>query len=80
MQVKKINNKVSLIVDLLANVISTPHYCYHNDSLIAKNCLVCLVELNNSIKFVVFYYRTKNFIQQPIKNVWSFFLKPMFVQ
>ena len=50
---KKINNKVSLIAYLLANGISTPHYCYHNDLSIAGNCRVCLVELKNSIKPVV---------------------------
>ncbi len=50
---KKINSKVSLIVYLLANGISTPHYCYHNDLSIAGNCRVCLVELKNSIKPVV---------------------------
>ena len=46
---KKINSKVSLI----ANAISTVHYCYHNDLSITGNCRVCLVELKNSMKPVV---------------------------
>ena len=50
---KKINNKVSLIAYLIANGISVPHYCYHNNLSIAGNCRVCLVELNNSMKPVV---------------------------
>ena len=50
---KKINSKISLIAYLLANGISTPHYCYHNDLSIAGNCRVCLVELKNSVKPVV---------------------------
>ena len=52
---KKINNRISLIVYLLlANGISTPHYCYHNDLSIAGNCRVYLVEFKNSMKPVVF--------------------------
>ena len=50
---KKIGNKTSLISYLIANGISVPHYCYHNDLSIAGNCRVCLVELKNSIKPVV---------------------------
>uniref|UniRef100_UPI00300133A4 NADH dehydrogenase subunit 11a n=1 Tax=Cocconeiopsis kantsiensis TaxID=3082010 RepID=UPI00300133A4 len=50
---KKINSKVSLISYLLANGISIPHYCYHNDLSIAGNCRVCVVELKNSMKPVV---------------------------
>ncbi len=50
---KKINNKVSLIAYLIANGVSVPHYCYHNDLSIAGNCRVCLVELKNSMKPVV---------------------------
>lgn len=50
---KKINNKVSLIAYLIANGISIPHYCYHNDLSIAGNCRVCLVELKNSMKPIV---------------------------
>jgi len=50
---KKINNKVSLIAYLIANGISVPHYCYHNDLSIAGNCRVCLVELKNSMKPIV---------------------------
>ena len=50
---KKVNDKTSLIAYLIANGISIPHYCYHNDLSIAGNCRVCLVELKNSIKPVV---------------------------
>jgi NADH dehydrogenase/NADH:ubiquinone oxidoreductase subunit G len=50
---KKINNKVSLITYLIANGISVPHYCYHNELSIAGNCRVCIVELKNSMKPVV---------------------------
>lgn len=50
---KKINNKISLIAYLIANGISVPHYCYHNDLSIAGNCRICLVELKNSMKPVV---------------------------
>lgn len=50
---KKVNNKISLIAYLIANGISIPHYCYHNDLSIAGNCRVCLVELKNSMKPVV---------------------------
>ena len=53
MKVKKINDKVSLLAYLIANGISVPHYCYHNDLSIAGNCRVCLVELENSLKPVV---------------------------
>jgi len=47
LQKKKINNKISLIAYLIANGISIPHYCYHNDLSIAGNCRVCLVEIKN---------------------------------
>ena len=50
---QKINNKISLIAYLIANGISVPHYCYHNDLSIAGNCRVCLVELKNSMKPIV---------------------------
>jgi NADH dehydrogenase/NADH:ubiquinone oxidoreductase subunit G len=50
---KKINSKVSLIVYLIANGISMPHYCYHNNLSIAGNCRICLVELKNSLKPIV---------------------------
>jgi len=50
---KKINNKISLIAYLIANGITIPHYCYHNDLSIAGNCRVCLIELKNSMKPVV---------------------------
>jgi NADH dehydrogenase (ubiquinone) Fe-S protein 1 len=50
---KKINDKTSLLAYLIANGISVPHYCYHNDLSIAGNCRVCLVELKNSMKPVV---------------------------
>lgn len=50
---KKINNKLSLIAYLIANGVSVPHYCYHNDLSIAGNCRVCIVELKKSMKPVV---------------------------
>jgi len=50
---KKINNKISLIAYLIANGITIPHYCYHNELSIAGNCRVCLVELKNSMKPIV---------------------------
>lgn len=50
---RKINDKISLIAYLIANGVSVPHYCYHNDLSIAGNCRVCLVELKNSVKPVV---------------------------
>lgn len=50
---KEINSKVSLIAYLIANGLSIPHYCYHNDLSIAGNCRVCLVELKNSMKPIV---------------------------
>jgi NADH dehydrogenase/NADH:ubiquinone oxidoreductase subunit G len=50
---QNISNKASLIAYLIANGISVPHYCYHNDLPIAGNCRVCLVELKNSMKPVV---------------------------
>lgn len=46
-------HKKSLIAYLIANGISIPHYCYHNNLSIAGNCWVCLVELKNSIKPIV---------------------------
>jgi len=49
----KINSKISLIAYLIANGISVPHYCYHNDLSIAGNCRVCLVELKKSVKPIV---------------------------
>ena len=48
-----INNKISLIAYLIANGITIPHYCYHNNLSIAGNCRVCLVELKNSVKPIV---------------------------
>jgi NADH dehydrogenase (ubiquinone) Fe-S protein 1 len=50
---KKINNKISLISYLIANGISIPHYCYHNNLSIAGNCRICIVEIKNSMKPVV---------------------------
>jgi NADH dehydrogenase/NADH:ubiquinone oxidoreductase subunit G len=50
---KNINNKIALIAYLIANGITVPHYCYHNNLSIAGNCRVCLIELTNSIKPVV---------------------------
>ena len=52
-QLEKIDNKVSLIAYLLSNGISIPHFCYHSELSIARNCRVCLVELKNSPKPVV---------------------------
>lgn len=45
--------KKSLISYLIANGISIPHYCYHNNLSIAGNCRVCLIELEKSAKPVV---------------------------
>jgi len=53
LKTQKISNKASLIAYLIANGISIPHYCYHNDLSIAGNCRVCLVELKNSMKPIV---------------------------
>lgn len=50
---RKMNDKISLISYLIANGVSIPHYCYHNDLSIAGNCRVCLVELKNAIKPIV---------------------------
>lgn len=47
------NSQVSLIAYLIANGITIPHYCYHNDLSIAGNCRICLVEIKNSKKPVV---------------------------
>jgi len=52
-KLNKINSKVSLIAYLIANGISVPHYCYHNDLSIAGNCRVCMVELKKSVKPIV---------------------------
>lgn len=46
----KLANKTSLLAYLIANGITIPHYCYHNDLSIVGNCRVCLVELKNSPK------------------------------
>ena len=46
-------NKILLLVFLIANGISIPHYCYHYDFFIAGNCRVCVVELKNSMKPIV---------------------------
>jgi len=51
--VQKTPNKISLIAYLIANGITIPHYCYHNNLFIAGNCRVCLIELKGSIKPVV---------------------------
>lgn len=50
---KQINDKIALISHLIANGISIPHYCYHNDLSIAGNCRICLVELKNIMKPIV---------------------------
>lgn len=46
-------NKHSLLIYLLANGISIPHYCFYNDLSIAGNCRVCLIELDKSIKPII---------------------------
>jgi len=84
---KKINNKISLIAYLIANGISIPHYCYHNDLSIAGNCRVCLVELKNSIKPVVscatnakaalhnnFVYHDSALVKKARENILEFLL------
>lgn len=43
----KLLKKTSLIAYLIANGITIPHYCYHNNLSIVGNCRVCLVELKN---------------------------------
>jgi len=48
-----IDNKISLLAYLIANGVSVPHYCYHNDLPIVGNCRVCLIELKGSMKPVV---------------------------
>lgn len=48
-----LNNKTSLIAYLIANGITIPHYCYHNNLSIVGNCRMCLIELKNSVKPVV---------------------------
>ena len=53
LNIKKTSNKIALISYLIANGISIPHYCYHNNLSIAGNCRVCLVELKNSMKPIV---------------------------
>lgn len=45
--------KTSLLAYLLANGITIPHYCYHNELSIAGNCRICLVEINKSVKPIV---------------------------
>ena len=50
---KKINDKTSLIAYLIANGISVPHYCYHNNLSIAGNCRICMVEFKNAAKPIV---------------------------
>lgn len=47
------NKKTSLLAYLIANGVSVPHYCYHNELSIAGNCRVCLIELEKSMKPVV---------------------------
>lgn len=46
-------NKNSLLIYLIANGVSIPHYCFNNDLSIAGNCRVCLVELDKAIKPIV---------------------------
>lgn len=51
---KKItDNKISLLTYLIANGISVPHFCYHNNLSVVGNCRVCLVELKGSAKPIV---------------------------
>lgn len=47
------NKKTSLIVYLITNGISIPHYCFYNDLSIAGNCRVCLIEIEKSPKPIV---------------------------
>ena len=47
---KNFSNKTSLLAYLIANGVSIPHYCYHNDLSIVGNCRVCLIELKESPK------------------------------
>lgn len=44
------NNEASLIAHLIANGITTPHYCYHNNLSLAGNCRICLVEIKKAMK------------------------------
>jgi NADH dehydrogenase/NADH:ubiquinone oxidoreductase subunit G len=46
-------NKILLLVFLIVNGISIPHYCYHHDFFTAGNCRVCVVELKNAMKPIV---------------------------
>lgn len=48
-----IDSRISLLAYLIANGVSVPHYCYHNDLPIVGNCRVCLVELKGSMKPIV---------------------------
>ena len=48
-----IDSRVSLLAYLIANGVSVPHYCYHNDLPIVGNCRVCLIELKGSMKPIV---------------------------
>ena len=48
-----LDNKVSLLSYLIANGISIPYYCYHNNLPIVGNCRVCLIELKGSVKPIV---------------------------
>jgi NADH dehydrogenase/NADH:ubiquinone oxidoreductase subunit G len=44
---------ISLLAYLIANGISVPHYCFHNELSIAGNCRVCLVEIEKAMKPIV---------------------------
>jgi len=48
-----IDSRISLLAYLIANGVSVPHYCYHNDLPIVGNCRVCLIELKGSMKPIV---------------------------
>lgn len=47
------DKKISLIMYLIVNGISVPHYCFYNDLSISGNCRVCLVEMEKSLKPIV---------------------------
>lgn len=47
------NKKISLILYLISNGISVPHYCFYNDLSIAGNCRVCLIEVEKASKPIV---------------------------
>lgn len=48
-----VDDKISLISYLIANGLSIPHYCYHNELSIVGNCRICLIELKGAAKPIV---------------------------